>query len=95
MKKHSFKGRLLYKFLKRNRALDNYIKEVCHQKPGYTAVVQYKQNHDILDFFDKFNDINRSLYWRDTPQGHDYWSEMHDRFRYYLGNERYVRARML
>ena len=87
MKKHSFRGRLLYKFLKRNRALEDYIEEVCHQKPGYTAVVQYKQNHDILDFFDVFDDIDRALYWRDTSQGHDYWSDMNHNFKDYLTNE--------
>lgn len=74
----------MYKFLKKNRLLEDFINEVCHQKPSYTAVVQYKQNHNILDFFDVFHNIDHALYWRDTTQGHDFWSKMHVCERQYL-----------
>lgn len=94
MKKHSFKGRLLYKYLKQHRVLEDYIKEVFRQKPNYSGVQKYETDHDILDFFDVFDDIDRALYWRDTSQGHEYWSHMHYSFRTLLTNEEHIRLKV-
>ena len=88
MSMYSLKARLLYKFLMKNRALHLFVQEVMKQKVDYRIVKEFKQEKkNVMDLRGWFNDINESLYWVQTTQGHYFWKKLNDE--YYMFYKRY------
>ena len=88
MSMYSLKARLLYKFLMKNRALHLFVQEVMKQKVDYRIVKEFKQEKkNVMDLLGWFNDINESLYWVQTTQGHYFWKKLNDE--YYMFYKRY------
>ena len=88
MSMYSLKTRLLYKFLMKNRALHLFVQEVMKQKVEYRIIKEFKQEKkNVMDLLGWFNDINESLYWVQTTQGHAFWKKLNDE--YYMFYKRY------
>jgi len=79
-KKIEIKSKLLYKFLKKNRCIRQYIENVLEQKKTISYPWWYERHHNIFRLIQACTmnqcDINHSFFWESTPQGHSYWSKL-------------------
>ena len=80
MKHYSLDGRLLYKFLMKERVLYLYIEELLKQNSKYSGVIEYKKDKDVLALLSDYCDINYSLHWATTIQGHCFWESLYNKF---------------
>lgn len=60
---------LLLEFLAKRDALVPYIENIFAKRP-----------HQLIDILKECSSINSAFSWIDTPQGHDYWHELHNEF---------------
>ena len=81
-KKYKLSARLLYKFLMKERVLHLYIEEVLKQNYQQSAAKVYKTNKDVLALLNFYDDINFSLHWASTLQGHYFWEDLNSKFRH-------------
>lgn len=65
--------RLLFNFLQKHNALQAYK-------------TNFKQFHQRSLIRDEELMINAAFVWIDTPEGHIYWSELHDKWKTYYKN---------
>ena len=80
MQHYNLKARLLYKFLMKERVLHLYIEEVLKQNCEQFAARTYKSHKDVLALLSDYNDINYSLHWASTLQGHYFWEDLNNKF---------------
>jgi len=80
MKHYTLEGRLLYKFLMKERVLHLYIEELLKQNSQYSVVKEYKNDKDVLALLSEYSDINYSLHWASTIQGHCFWESLYNKF---------------
>ena len=81
MKNYSLKAKLLYKLLMKERVLHLYIEEVLKQKPNNLIVKEFTRGtKNVMDFLECFYDIDSSLLWMDTTQGHEFWENLNKEF---------------
>lgn len=59
----------LLEFLAKRDALVPYIENIFAQRP-----------HELIDMLKECSSINSAFSWAGTPQGHDYWHELHNEF---------------
>ena len=64
----------------KERALHLFVQEVIKQKAHYNTVKEFTRGtKNVMDFLDFFNDIDASLYWEKTTQGHYFWKKLYDK----------------
>lgn len=68
--------RLVFKILKELGVFYKWKKNLFIQYDMTTIGNKFRR----LDFFSKYI-IDRSLYWSDTIEGHNYWDEIDNKFR--------------
>lgn len=95
MRNHTFQGKVLYKFLKRNNALNAYITELCDQRYDDDTVKKYNTNHDVFDLLDKYNIISMAFIWEKTSQGAHYWLDIQNKFLKYFAEEDNIKFNIL
>lgn len=71
------KGRLLYKFLKKNRCLYQYIYEIV-KSPHSITKMPNKQN--LINFLNVYSDISSAFSWVSTKNGFLYWENLNYKF---------------
>ena len=76
-----FRAKLLYKFLKKHVLLERYFSNLSDQHPHQRGVDDFLENGDFLTLLETNENIDHSFMWRETPEGHDFWCDMHDRER--------------
>ena len=74
-------AKLLYKFLKKKRALKAYVNNVMERHGDEDDVKKFHEKGDILNIFNLFDSsISCSFYWIDTKERYDFWSSLNDEF---------------
>jgi len=69
----------------KERILHLFVQEVIKQKCAYEVVNDFKQGKkNVMDLLNYFDDIDRSLFWVQTNQGHEFWSKMNDKSKFFL-----------
>ena len=69
----------------KERLLRIFVEEVIKQKEDYNAVKDFKRGtKNIMDFLNYFDDIDKSLYWAETTQGHSFWCKVNDKSKLFL-----------
>lgn len=72
-----FKAKLFYKFLKKHVLLEKYFSNLSNQHPHQRGVDEFLENGDFLTLLEINENIDHSFLWKETPEGHDFWSDMH------------------
>jgi len=58
-----------------------FVQEVIRQKGNSRIVKDFiRGKKNVMEFLYNYDDIDASLYWADTIQGHDFWGELNDEF---------------
>jgi hypothetical protein len=85
MTENKLKRKYLYKFLKKNGLLAEYVKNIEEQHP-YTPqlkVFRMKGTRESLLRLirsSRFDSISNGFTWMGTRQGHKFWCELEDKF---------------
>lgn len=74
------KGRLLYKFLKENRCLYQYIYEIFESLDYYTRNKRKLNKYNLINFLNVHSDISRAFSWVSTKNGFLYWENLNYKF---------------
>ena len=75
--KTSSKNKLLYKFLKEQGVFQKYITNACKR---HGCNVTQKNIEEILQ---TFNGIGDAFIWNDTKEGHNFWSNLNEKWHDY------------
>ena len=75
--KISLHARLLYKFLKQQGAFQDYITNACKR---HKCDITQKNIETILR---TCNGIGDAFIWRDTKEGHNFWSNLNEKWHDY------------
>ena len=69
----------------KERILHLFVQEVIKQKCAYEVVNGFKQGKkNVMELLYIFNDIDRSLYWAETTQGHEFWNKVNNKSKSFL-----------
>lgn len=68
----ALEGNLLYKFLKRECCLREYIDNIIAFSNKTTDI----ENIEVIDFLKINNSISSAFVWQNTKQGHGYWEKI-------------------
>lgn len=81
-----YEAKLLYKYLKRQGALQRYFGNLFGQR-GFLldeGNIDMKNVLKIMMYY--HNNISFSFMWSVTKEGHDYWKKLNDEFYFYKQN---------
>lgn len=76
MKPNFLHGRILYKFLIRQGALQRFIYNSVKERPNERIATNKK---DLLAFLNKHT-ISSAFTWFNTHEGHKYWMRLNDMY---------------
>jgi len=74
----------------KKRILHLFVQEVIRQKSNSRIVKDFiRGKTNVMEFLEWFNDIDGSLLWVETTQGHDFWNKLNDEFNmFYRRNDK-------
>ena len=84
MTRDILQAKYLYKFLKKNKCLPQFVKNIYLRHPDDDKVNNFKKLGDtklLLQLFKRYgSSINQSFLWVETNEGYDFWANKADNF---------------
>lgn len=74
------KGRLLYKFLRENRCLYQYIDEIFKSPEFRLRTKRMPNKQNLINFLNVHSDISSAFSWSSTKNGFVYWENLNYKF---------------
>ena len=81
----ALRRKYLYKFLKKNGLLAEYVKNIEEQHPNTPQLKVFRMKgtrESLLCLIrsSRFDSISNAFVWRGTRQGHKFWRKLDDKF---------------
>lgn len=84
IEKDTLRAKYLYKFLKKNKCLPQFVENAYLRHPDDDKVNNFKKLGDaklLLQLFKRYgSSIGESFLWVKTNEGHDFWENKDDKF---------------
>ena len=84
IERDTLRAKYLYKFLKKNKCLPQFVENVYLRHPNDDKVNNFKKLGDaklLLQLFKRYgSSIGESFLWVKTNEGHDFWANLDNKF---------------